>query len=301
MRTTRVRFDACMMGRLGRVVGRLRALRSQREGRGVQRWVGSGDTFAGHRTWQPGEDARHLDWDLFGRLDQPFVRVYEREAAESWVLLLDVSDSMDLGLGAEQSKLQLACEVVLGVAALALEARATLTVATSDGQRQVVRRTADQGELMGFLARIGAADVGLGAGGGAPLGALLSAASTRERAGRVLVVGDLDEVNTDEVLGLDAPGRDVVVLRVLERTELAPVEALFGAGERVVELAELESGEGLPATVATARAYERLLGAELDHWRRVCARHRVTHHVVEAGHDTTFEDVLDALVAGGAA
>ena len=184
---------------------------------------------------------------------------------------------------------------------MALEARATLTVATSDGQRCVVRRTADQGELMGFLARVVACDVGLGEAGGAPLGALLSAASTRERAGRVLVVGDLDEVTTDELLALDAPGRDVVVLRVLARVELAPVEGLFGDGARVVELAELETAASLPATIATARAYERLLGAELDHWRRVCARHRVTHQVVEADHDTSFEDVLDALIAGGAA
>lgn len=292
----RVRFDARMMGRLGRLIGRLRALRSRREGRGITRWGGAGDAFAGHRPWQPGEDARHLDWNMLARHDQPFVRVFEREAAERWAVLLDVSDSMDMASD-ERSKLQLAAETVLGIAALAVEARATLVLVASDGRQIEVARTADQAELMHFLARTEACDVGLDGA----LGALLASASVRERPGRVFIIGDLDELHTDEVCALAAPGRDLVVLRFLARAELVPTEVFFAGGARVVELEDLESGAQLPATLATARAYERLLGHDLDVWRRVCTRHKLHFGLVEVGSDTTFEDVIDGLVGGGRA
>lgn len=291
---TRVRFGAQMMGRLGRLIGRLRALRSRREGRGVQRSGGAGDEFAGHRPWQPGEDARHLDWELLARLDQPFVRAFEREVSERWAVLLDVSDSMDMG-GRSQTKLQLAAEVALGLAALALEARASLALATSDGRRFEVQRTPDQGGLMEFLRATEPCDVGLAG----QLGALLDGVSRRERPGRVFVVGDLDGVAHEEVRALDGPGRELVVLRVLAHAELVPSEALFAEDAHAIELEDMESFETLAATRTTARAYERLLARDLDRWRHRCARHRIRFELVEADRGHTFEDVLDELVMGG--
>ena len=294
----RVRFDAQMMGRLGRLVGRLRALRSKREGRGLQRLGGAGDEFAGHRPWQPGEDARHLDWEMLARLDQPFVRVFEREAAERWAVLLDVSYSMDMGLGLrQQSKLQLAAETVIGLAALAIEARAVLCIVTSEGRQIEVARTADLNALMSFLTRTNACEDGLDGA----LGSLFALAAERERPGRVLIVGDLDRVQTDEVLALLAPGRDLIVLRVLAHAELVPTDALFGEGARALELQDLESADTLTVTQSDARAYERALAKELELWQRVCVRHNIAFQLVEADHEQTFEDVLDALLSGGRA
>ena len=57
------------------VAGRTRAERRSRK-------TGSGIEFADHRQYAPGDDFRYLDWNLYARLDRPYVRVTRREAGE---------------------------------------------------------------------------------------------------------------------------------------------------------------------------------------------------------------------------
>src|SRR5258708_21163117 len=52
--------------------GRLRAeRRTKRSGSGVE--------FADHRDYQPGDDFRYLDWNVYQRLGRLLVRLYEEE------------------------------------------------------------------------------------------------------------------------------------------------------------------------------------------------------------------------------
>lgn len=49
------------------------------------------------RAYQPGDDIRHIDWNISARLDEPFVREsYEARALDVW-LLVDVSPSVQWG------------------------------------------------------------------------------------------------------------------------------------------------------------------------------------------------------------
>jgi uncharacterized protein (DUF58 family) len=50
-------------------------------GKGEQRSKARGQSveFADHRTYTPGDDFRYLDWNLFGRLDRLFLKLYEEE------------------------------------------------------------------------------------------------------------------------------------------------------------------------------------------------------------------------------
>lgn len=51
--------------------------------------------FADHREYVPGDDIRHLDWHLTGRLDRLFVKLFEAREDRTVRILLDRSASMD--------------------------------------------------------------------------------------------------------------------------------------------------------------------------------------------------------------
>ncbi len=50
--------------------------------------------FAEHRSYDPGDEIRHIDWKLFGKTDRLYVKRYEEETNLSTHLILDISKSM---------------------------------------------------------------------------------------------------------------------------------------------------------------------------------------------------------------
>jgi uncharacterized protein (DUF58 family) len=71
---------------LGRMKGERR---SKRKGQSVE--------FADYRNYVIGDDLRHLDWNLFARLDRLFIRLFMEEEDLHVYLLIDNSLSMDFG------------------------------------------------------------------------------------------------------------------------------------------------------------------------------------------------------------
>src|ERR1700678_168941 len=67
--------------------GRLRAERRTKKS-------GSGIEFADHREYQPGDDFRSLDWNVYQRFGRLLVRLYEEEEDLAIYLILDTSTSM---------------------------------------------------------------------------------------------------------------------------------------------------------------------------------------------------------------
>jgi uncharacterized protein (DUF58 family) len=58
---------------------------------------GVGLTFAELRAYEPGDDVRHLDWNVTARQGKPFVRRFVEERSLTLWLVLDVSASMRFG------------------------------------------------------------------------------------------------------------------------------------------------------------------------------------------------------------
>ena len=63
--------------------------RSKRRGESVE--------FADHRPYVSGDDLRHIDWNIFGRLDKLFLKLFMEEEDLSLHIVIDCSDSMDCG------------------------------------------------------------------------------------------------------------------------------------------------------------------------------------------------------------
>src|ERR1700731_2249574 len=67
--------------------GRMRAERRTKKS-------GSGVEFADHRDYQPGDDFRYLDWNVYQRFDRLLLRLYEEEEDLAIYLVIDASGSM---------------------------------------------------------------------------------------------------------------------------------------------------------------------------------------------------------------
>src|SRR6188768_2712348 len=53
--------------------------------------------FADYRNYVAGDDFRYLDWNLFGRLDRLFLKLYEEERELPVTIFLDACESMTFG------------------------------------------------------------------------------------------------------------------------------------------------------------------------------------------------------------
>ena len=78
--------------------------------------VGSSLEFMEHRTYQPGDDIRQIDWSAYARTDRLIVKQYRREVVPHLDLLLDASASMDLP-GSPKARAALALAALLATAA----------------------------------------------------------------------------------------------------------------------------------------------------------------------------------------
>ena len=53
--------------------------------------------FSDHRNYSIGDDLRHIDWNVYGRLDKLFLKLFLEEEDLHVYTLLDTSTSMDFG------------------------------------------------------------------------------------------------------------------------------------------------------------------------------------------------------------
>ena len=53
--------------------------------------------FADYRQYTRGDDLRFIDWNIYGRLDRLFIKIFHEEQDLQCHILLDCSKSMDFG------------------------------------------------------------------------------------------------------------------------------------------------------------------------------------------------------------
>src|SRR6266545_5240570 len=83
--------------------------RSKRKGQSVE--------FADYRNYVAGDDLRYLDWNLYGRLEKLFLKLYEEERELPVRIFLDASESMSFG---EPRKFDFARQIAAAIGYVAL-------------------------------------------------------------------------------------------------------------------------------------------------------------------------------------
>jgi uncharacterized protein (DUF58 family) len=89
-------FDEVFLNKIDRlslVVRKRRAGQLRGERRSTKR--GTSVEFADYRDYTKGDDLRRVDWNIYARLERPFVKLFEEEEDLTVHLLLDASLSMD--------------------------------------------------------------------------------------------------------------------------------------------------------------------------------------------------------------
>ena len=97
----------------------LAARRAKSSARGERRSKARGQSveFADYRNYSHGDDFRYLDWNLYGRLEKLFVKLYEEERELPVRIFLDASESMTFG---EPRKFDFARQVAAAIGYVAL-------------------------------------------------------------------------------------------------------------------------------------------------------------------------------------
>jgi len=104
--------------------------------------------FAGHREYVPGDDLRHLDWNVYYRHHRLVIKQYEMETNLVCHLLLDISASMRYG-EADQQKLLYASRLAVTLAHLIIEQSDRVSFATFDTQeRQLLTPSTNMAQII---------------------------------------------------------------------------------------------------------------------------------------------------------
>ena len=94
-----------------------RRAKSSSKGERRSKALGQSVEFADYRSYVAGDDFRHLDWNLYGRLDRLFLKLYEEERELPVRIFLDASESMSFG---EPRKFDFARQIAAAIGYVAL-------------------------------------------------------------------------------------------------------------------------------------------------------------------------------------
>jgi uncharacterized protein (DUF58 family) len=256
--------------------------RSKKRGQSVE--------FDDYRPYVAGDDLRHIDWNVFARLDRLFIKLFREEEDLALHLVIDGSASMDAG---EPSKMAFALRLAmaLGYIGLVNQNRLVVTGFGVPGRPGLTRMTPMRGRpavrrLAHFLTHeMAPARQGAGAPGEVSIvEALRSVALARTGKGVMVVLSDL-LTPEDLAPGLNylasgaGGGFDTYLLRILAPGERDPsLEAGRGlVGD--VRLTDVETGRGAEITVSPAalREYRQRFARHEENLRRAATARRMTY------------------------
>ena len=203
-------------------------------------YQGSGTDFTGLRGYLPGDDARHIDWNVTARLNEPHVRVFIEDRELTAWLVLDRSASMAAGAPGRGkhdvlTELALVLARLFGrggnrVGAVLYDTGLLRTVPPGTGRRHVLRIAAELNRTSGGRR-----------GDTTDLAAMLDAVGRlARRRSLIVVLSDfIGEGDWERSLLRLARRHEVAVLRITDAAD----DELPEAGLIVVE--DAETGEQL--------------------------------------------------------
>ncbi len=256
--------------------GRMRAERRTKK-------TGSGIEFADHRDYQPGDDFRYLDWNVYQKFGRLLLRLFEEEEDLAIYLIVDASGSMAFG---DAEKLRQAKRLA---AALAYVGLANLDrvciVSTSDqmmGRMPETRGKARIFKVFRFLRSVepaGVTDLE---------DALKTFVARHKRRGMAVLISDLyDPKGFEKGINVLRYNKfDPFVIHVTDKREAKPKLA----GD--ILLYDCETGDEREVTV-TAKVltkFEEVYGGYLKDIEKFCTSRQVPY--IQADVTVPFDELI---------
>jgi len=276
-----------------------RRAKSSAKGERRSRARGQSVEFADYRNYVHGDDFRYLDWNLYGRLERLFLKLYEEERELPVRIFLDASESMTFG---EPRKFDFARQVAAAIGYVALSGFDRVSVIpfpdhandanTDPGAR--IAELAARGALRSVRGKRSAIQFfqnlsALSAGGPANLNeALRRGALEARQAGVAVVLSDfLDPAGYESGLNaLVGRGFQVDLVQILAPDELSP--ATFGD----LRLVDSESGFTQEVTFGRFRlkAYRQTVQKFMQRLREFCQARGINFFT--ASSNTDLQELL---------
>ena len=276
-----------------------RRAKSSAKGERRSRARGQSVEFADYRNYVHGDDFRYLDWNLYGRLERLFLKLYEEERELPVRIFLDASESMTFG---EPRKFHFARQVAAAIGYVALSGFDRVSVipfpdlangANADPGARIVELAA-RGALRSVRGKRSAIQffqnlTALTASGPANLNeALRRGALEARQAGVAIVLSDfLDPAGYESGLkALIGRGFQVDLVQILAPDELSPTA--FGD----LRLVDSETGATQEVTFGRFRlkAYRQTLQNFMQRLREFCQARGINFFT--ASSNTDLQDLL---------
>lgn len=261
------------------------------------RQTGSSLEFADYRNYSAGDDLRSIDWNIYGRLDRLFIKLFEQEQDLDISFLIDASGSMRWTperAGGRLSKFDQARRIAasLGYIGLANLDRVNVHYFASDLAEDMgfARGKSQFHKVLEFLRAAPALE-----GETRLLPSVRMFAQRMKRRGLVFILSDFFDPNgTDQALALLRHHQfEVHVLQVLDPAEIRP--------DATGDLRLIESESGVVCEVTANDALLHRYHAEIDAFLRQLASTCTSRGIVYAQASTAvaFEDLVLRVLRDG--
>ncbi|SRR5579884_276041 len=224
---------------------------------------GFSQEFAEYRAYTPGDDLRHVDWNVFARTEKAYLKRYRGETNTTLMVLLDASASMGFTSTAI-TKLEYAKYLASALVYLAhLQRDSAGLIVFDDDIANFVRPSARQGQLMRLLHGIDHTQIGTRTDYRRPFFELQQ---FLKRRGITVLISDFFE-DPDRIVETVEPlrfrGNELVLFHVLDPRELEPK-----LGEPVL-LRDMETGDAIEVSPDYARhEYRQKMSAHIESLRQ---------------------------------
>lgn len=260
--------------------------RSKKRGESVE--------FADHRPYSTGDDLRHIDWNVFARLDQLFMKLFLEEEDLSLHIVIDASASGDCGepnkfYYMQQTAMALAYIGLVNLNRVAITALGTRDPAIApQGEEGIAgtirdlrgrRRIQDVARFLCSISPDGSTDFGKAA---------KRIAMSRRGKGIMIVMSDffMKEGYETGLRLLSGRGYDVFALQILAPQEVEPDVA---GDLRLIDIEDLDHAE-VTVSSPLLKKYKQNLAAYCEDMRTFCARREITALTVQT--DTPVDTLL---------
>jgi uncharacterized protein (DUF58 family) len=246
------------LDRLGRLrINATRRFTNRARGEHLAAKGGTSTEFCDYRDYAPGDDMRFVDWNIFSRLNRPYVKQFHHEEEMHVAILVDVSNSMLF-----EEKFALARQLAAGFAVLGLRNQEKVSVCAIGAAGAPPRLTpctgrASQAKVFTFIeAMEGGGDVALERG---------IEGFLRQHTGRGVVIVLSDFLTSGDLRRafslLHGAGLEIFALQILGPGEMDPEvtgDLRFFDSETAAHL-DLTAAGDLLAIYQEYRAAHRLM------------------------------------------
>ena len=248
--------------------------RSKRKGQSVE--------FHDFRNYVPGDDLRLIDWNLYARLDQLFLKLFQEEEDLHFYAMIDASESMNFG---DPTKLHVAKQLAaaLGYVGLCRADRVSVQALGPPGRRApVLRGRASLWKMLQYLDSVDSGhNVSLYEG-------VRDFSVRNSGTGVAVLISDLmDKSGYESALRMLIGRRmDVFLMHVLSPEEIDPPLR----GDR--RLIDIEDGDAAEITINAyaLEKYQETVKSFIGSIKTFCARRSIVYIPVRT--DTPVETIV---------